>query len=88
MLVDILCEQHYGEYGGDPYESRVYEENIEVKDINELYKVCKDFLEKELKSYDSRFSERGFDVYECGTMRHIASIWLLTKSVTLYTDEL
>ena len=50
MLIDILSEQHYGEYGGDPYESRVYKGNIEVKDINELYKVCKDFLEKEQPS--------------------------------------
>lgn len=88
MKVDILCEQHYGEYGGDSYSSRIYESNVEIKDINGLFCVLKEFMEKQLKSYNPDISERGFDVYECGTLRHLASIWLLTKSITFYIDEL
>jgi hypothetical protein len=91
MKIDILSEQHWGEYGGDPYESRVYVEGIEVADINELVSVCKDFCNRQLSDYDPRFSERGFDVYrmdDSGTKTKIADIWLLTKSISLYFDQI
>ena len=91
MKIDILSEQHYGEYGGDPYESRVYVEGVEVADINELVSVCKDFCNSQLSHYDPRFSERGFDVYrvgKCGIKTKIADIWLLTKSISLYFDTI
>jgi hypothetical protein len=60
MQLDILCQQHYGEYGGDPYEARVYFDsnpNTYLQALVDIKNFC-----KKLDKYDPIHGYH-FDIY-------------------------
>lgn len=84
--LDILCQQHYGPYGGDPYESRVVgrEGGYEVNGMQDILNVLHTFFTSdEGKHLIHLFAPEHFDI--CLEGHTIGSYW--SGVFTLYAPS-